>query len=372
MLSRQIKKLINQENALFANQELDLFRLPKYKPGTHYLELTRSKYFQALIVLRHYIKMVSDYYFGVKQQAKNIDLFMITPSISSPMGPGSDSEAIPLKFGKLDSYLVDSSQFGFEPLLLNNIDKVYCYLPSMRGENPDKRHLNQFFHCEAEIKGSIKEIIPIIEGYIKILCETILAMPNIIDRISVNSKKTKESLRHIFYIDKFKQITFDDAVNLLIKNGKGDFVNFTKHGRDITSQGELEVIRILKITTPLWIRNYDRDRVAFYQKPDPNNTNKVINSDLLLPPLIKNSFGGEVVGCGQRQDNVEEILESLKRQKISPVPYEWYTNLRRLSGYSTTSGFGLGIERFIAWSLCLNDIKDAIIYPRLKNVATYP
>ena len=71
------------------------------------------------------------------------------------MGPGSDSEVIPIKFGKYNSFLVDSSQFGFEPLLLNKLDKVYCYLPSMRGENPDKRHLNQFFHCEAEIKGTL-------------------------------------------------------------------------------------------------------------------------------------------------------------------------------------------------------------------------
>lgn len=73
---------------------------------------------------------------------------MLTPSVSSPTGPISDSEVIKIKFGKYDSYLVDSSQFGFEPLLLNRLDRVYCYLPSMRGENPDKRHLNQFFHCE--------------------------------------------------------------------------------------------------------------------------------------------------------------------------------------------------------------------------------
>ena len=87
--------------------------------------------------MRHYIKIASDYYFGVECGAKNIDLFMLTPSVSSPMGPASDSEPNLIKFGKYNSNLVDSSQFGLEPLLLNGIDMVYCYMPSMRGENPD-------------------------------------------------------------------------------------------------------------------------------------------------------------------------------------------------------------------------------------------
>ncbi len=81
-----------------------------YDSKTHYLELTKSKYFQALLVLRHYIKLISDEYFGSKLGAKNIDLFMLTPSVSSPMGPESDSEPIPIKFGKYNSNLVDSSQ----------------------------------------------------------------------------------------------------------------------------------------------------------------------------------------------------------------------------------------------------------------------
>ena len=152
------------------------FNLPEYKSTEHYLELTKAKYYKALLILRHYIKIVSDYYFGVELSAKNIDLFMLTPSISSPMGSGSDSEPIPIQFGKLDTFLTDSSQFGFEPLLMNGLDKVYCYLPSMRGEDSDKRHLNQYFHCEAEIVGTLEELLPIVEIYIKKLAATLLKM----------------------------------------------------------------------------------------------------------------------------------------------------------------------------------------------------
>ena len=372
MISNYLREQIKNADLIFKDTDIASFALPAYDPKNHYLELTRSGYFRALITLRHFVKIISDHYFGVECGAKNVDLFMFTPSISSPMGPGSDSEAIPFQFGKYTSNLVDSSQFGFEPLLLNGIDKVYCYLPSMRGEKPDKRHLNQFFHCEAEIKGDIEKLIPVIEGYIKILSETLILVPNILERISLNFKKTSESLNNIVELNKFPEITFDDAINALVKSGNKNLVNFTEFGRDILSQGEIKLAEIFNFNTPFWIRNYDRDRVVFYQKPDSNNPNKVINADLVFPPIIKDAFGGEIVGCGQRQDNSQEILDSLIRQNISSKPYEWYINLRKLPDYKATSGFGLGIERFITWSLCRDDIKDAILYPRLKDVETYP
>lgn len=372
MIPKHIKELILKDDVSFANYPINAFITPIYDPISHSKELTRSGYFRALLILRHYIKLISDHYFGAEQNAKNIDLFMMTPSVSSPMGPGSDSEAIRIVFGKLTTFLADSSQFGFEPLLMNGFEKVYCYLPSMRGESYDHRHLNQFFHCELEIKGEMEELIPIIEQYIKNLSAIILLLSNIIDRISQAPNTTKEYLNKILSADKFPEISFDEAVDILIKNNNGDLVNFTDKGRDISSDGEIELMKILNTKTPIWIKNFDRDRVPFYQKPDPNNSNKAVNADLLFPPIINGSFGGEVVGCGERQEDAEAIYDSLARQGISPNPYEWYIDLRRMPNYKTTSGFGLGVERFITWALGKCDIKDAIIYPRLKNVITYP
>ena len=171
----------------------------------------------------------------------------------------------------------------------------------------------------------------------------------------------------------FPKITFDEAIDILVKNDKRELVNFTSHGNDISCEGEIELMKILKVTTPIWLTDFDRDRVPFYQKPNPKNPNKTINADLLFPPIVENSFGGEVVGSGQRQDNVNEIYESLKRQEnISPKPYEWYIDLRKQPNYKTTSGFGLGIERFIAWSLGKDNIRDVILYPRIKNIETRP
>ena len=115
MEDERFAKQIAELDESFADKPIDDFKLPPYNPDTHYIELTRSGYFRALLALRHVIKLASDKFFS-ESGATNVDLFMMTPSISSPMGPGSDSETIPITFGELHTYLVDSSQFGFEPL----------------------------------------------------------------------------------------------------------------------------------------------------------------------------------------------------------------------------------------------------------------
>ncbi len=369
-----IDREIIENDKVFSKSLKTLFSTPKYNPKTYTKDLAKNRYFEALIILRHNLRLAADHYLSIKEGSKNIDLFMLTPSVSSPSGPGSDSMPVPIKFGKLDTCLVDSSQFGFEPLLLlDSINKLHCYLPSMRGEDPDSRHLNQFFHLEMEMIGNLEILMPIIEKIIRELSRAMLLMSNIIGKLSSNPQKTRKMLSETIKSKKFPTVTFDQAIDILIKNKKSHLINFTKKGRDISSKGELELMKIIDAKTPVWIKYYDRDRVPFYQKPDPKNPEKTLNADLLFPPIIDSAFGGEIVGCGQRQDNTKEMYESLKRQNnISPEPYEWYIDLRKNKKYKTTSGFGLGVERFISWSLAKDNIRDVILYPRLKNIKTYP
>lgn len=369
-MNNDFSQQIKIYDEVYLDEEKNDFEMPVFKGDTYYKDVATYPYFRALTTLRHFIKKSCDNYWGDIQNALNVDLFMLTQSVSSPMGPGSDSEAISIKFGGNNAYLVDSSQFGFEPLLLNGIKKVYCYLPSMRGENPNKRHLNQFYHCEAEISGSLDELKPQIEGFVKYLAQTLTLMPNLLNLLSNNYKMSVEKLSLILNKDKFDEMEFDEAVQKLKDSGFENLVNKTQFGNDITCEGETKLMELLNTKSPIWINHFDRDRVAFYQKPCKEN--KVINADLLFPPIVENSFGGEVVGAGQRQDCVEEIYESLKRQGLDSKPYEWYIDLRRQKNYKPTSGFGMGVERFIAWVLNRYSIQDVILYPRLKNIVSYP
>lgn len=90
----------------------------------------------------------------------------------------------------------------------------------MRGEDPDARHLNQFFHCEAEIVGTLEELTPIIEGYIRALADTFLAMEPLISRMSKDPKKTKVALEKISKSRSFRQISYDEAFAKLSSNNR--------------------------------------------------------------------------------------------------------------------------------------------------------
>lgn len=345
---------------------------PILDPDHYYRQVATDPYFSILTTLRHHVRSVSDAYFSNVVGAKNVDLFLMTSSVSSPAGPGSDSEPIPLTFGGLDTYLVDSSQFGFEPVLISGIPRAYCYLASMRGEEPDDRHLNQFYHCEYEAQETFEVTQAVAEGYVRSLAQLFLVMGNTVDRLSLNPEKTHEALNALLGCESFAQITFDEAEALLLKHGYAEGILEAAHGKDLTNVGERLLLEILDTKIPVWVTHYHRDRVPFYQKPAPHDSNRVINGDLLFPAIIHNSFGGEVLGMGQRQDSVDEMYESMQRQGLDSRPYEWYVDLRRIPHYKTTSGFGLGIERFISWALGFENIYKAILYPRMKGTTMHP
>jgi aspartyl/asparaginyl-tRNA synthetase len=340
-----------------------------FEPKNHIQNLTSKKFYMNLVLLRNTIEKECDNYF-CKLGAPKVDLYLFSNSVSSPIALGSDSKAIDFHLGRKAYYLADSSQFGMEPLLINSFDIVYCYLPSFRGENPDNRHLNQFYHCETEMRGDHGRAMSVAENLIRHLTKSVirgLELGNF--RFSQISNITE--LERISS-NKFSRITFDDAIKLLENGGCGDFVEYKKFGRVLTSRAENMIIKLINNNKlPVWVTNYDRDTVAFYQKPDPKDTTKALNADLLVPALSKNSIGGEILGLGERQNRAKSIIESMKRQNINNTgQYDWYIKLRKNPKYRTTSGFGMGIERYISWILGLNSLADASLYPVIKGVKT--
>ena len=333
---------------------------------TNYVRrLIESKSYKNLVLLRNVISSSCDSYFrGLG--APKVDLYLISKGVSSPIGRGSDSLPVEIRLNRKKIHLVDSAQFGMEPLVINQFDVVYCYLPSFRGEKTDKRHLTQFYHCEAELRGDLKKAIEVASNLVKNITRDIIGNKE----LNINFRFNRDFLKHTEALLKkdFPEISFDEAVKTLNNNGFSELVKYSRYGRTLRPRGEEIIAEIIgRKQVPVWIRGYDRDVVAFYQKPDPRNKNKVLNADLVFPPF-RGGFGGEIIGLGQRQDVASEIVESMERQKIlNTDDYRWYIDLRKNDKYQRTAGFGMGIERYISWLLGLKSIKDACIYPVAKD-----
>jgi len=337
---------------------------------TYIDKLLSEEYYRNLVIARDLISQACDDYFRLKN-GKKVDLYLISNCASSPMGKGSDSEPLFINFGDRETALVDSSQFGLEVMVLKHFDLVYCYLPSFRGEKPDSTHLNQFFHCEAEIKGDFTKNLEIATGLVKYITDRFIT--------GLNAKAFNFDISNYDHITRaiegeFPSIKFDDAITVLSKLPKSEkYYNSYPYGKNLTRKGEKKLVEIItKNKTPLWVTHFDRDIVPFYQKPDPENKEKVLSADLLVPE-VDGGYGGEIMGAGQRQDNIDELYESMKRQEIKTYKeYDWYLKLRENREYKTTSGFGLGIERLLAWMICKESIADVILFPRTLNGSLNP
>ena len=272
-------------------------------------------------------------------------------SISSPMGLGSDSLPVEIElFGK-STFLADSMQFQLEFILRHGIQGAFYIMPSFRGEDPDNTHLNQFFHSEAEIVGTLGDVIKLIESYLRELTRVICNSP-LVDHITRVAGNISH-LDHLQSLPKFPQVTFAKAMQILgdqyFTRGPGDVPLITRSG---------EKALIDHFGGVVWLTHFPPLAVPFYQAKSPDGLT-VECADLLLGI-------GETVGCGERHATGEGVRRALDEHKVDAADYEWYVQMK--DNYPLqTSGFGLGLERFLLWVLRHNDIRDMHVVPRLKG-----
>jgi asparaginyl-tRNA synthetase len=152
----------------------------------------------------------------------------------------------------------------------------------------------------------------------------------------------------------FSRITYDDAVKLVQKS-MPDF----KWGTDMGY--EEEKVLTENFDQPFFVSHFPKGTKAFYHMPDPKNPDVTLSVDLLAPEGY-----GEITGGGQRIHELKSLLTRMREEGLKPEDYEWYVDLRRY-GTVPHSGFGLGVERTLAWICKLEHIRDAIAFPRLIN-----
>jgi asparaginyl-tRNA synthetase len=311
-------------------------------PETHYEVALTSPWYQALFHLADVFHNAT-VDFWRSRGVKAAYLPLTTGSISSPMGRGSDSTPVGVEVEGVSTYLADSMQFLLEYSCRLSTEGAYYVMPSFRGEAADATHLCQFYHSEAEIPGDLDAVMKTAQDYIRYLAQAFLRdASELVERIAGTTDHLYRPLQ-----DGFRRVTFDHAVELL-GNDPRYIAEAFPGCRSMTRAGERRLMDLLGEFT--WVTHMDHLSVPFYQAYDEKDPAKAKNGDLL--------FGiGETVGCGERHTTAEQVRSALALHEVGEEAYAWYVRMRELTPM-LSSGFGMGVERFLLWVLQHDDIRD--------------
>ena len=264
------------------------------------------------------------------------------------------STLFPVKYFDKKAYLTQSWQLYAEAAIAT-LGKIFTLAPSFRAEKSrTRRHLTEYWHLEVEepwcdLEGILKTEEELMTFILHGLAKEMPEEMKFFDRDPDYLLSIKPP---------FERITYDDAIKYLQQRKVK-----IKWGDDIT--WELEQVLTEKFEKPFFLTHFPKGIKAFYHKPDPKKPEVTLSVDLLAPEKY-----GEITGGGQRIDDYEELMKRIKEEKLDSKAYEWYLELRKY-GTVPHAGFGLGIERLVAWICKLEHIRDAIAFPRLIN-RVYP
>lgn len=237
------------------------------------------------------------------------------------------------------------------------LGKIYTFGPSFRAEKSNTpRHVAEFWHVEPEVAfAELPDIIEIAEALIKHIIKTVLEKCpeelKFFDKHFENGlvEKLTTVASHDFAI-----MTYTEAIEKLKASGK-EFKYPVEWGLDLMTEHERYISEEV-CKKPVFLTDYPKDIKSFYMKQNPDGKT-VAATDLLVPGV------GEIIGCSEREADLDKLLNAMKERNMSLDDYEHYIALRRF-GSVPHSGFGLGLERIIMYVTGVQNIRDVILYPR--------
>lgn len=327
------------------------------QPDSFFTAVLRSPWYRTIGVLIAEIHAATHRFYA-ERSFSSIPLPITCHSVSSPFGLGSDSLPVSVELFDTSLFLADSMQFHLEYLLRQGFEGLYYLMPTFRGEDPDARHLNQFFHSEMEMKGRLEDVMRTVEEYIRYCTNAVYQKYR--DRI----EQLNGGIQHIeHFLNQnlsIPRITFEETKTIVPR--KQPYYIFLD-GQELSLTGKGEAVLLEYFQGPVWLTHPLLKAVPFYQASMPDEEHACC-ADLLMGI-------GEIVGCGQRHKTAEETLAALISHRVDPQEYDWYVRMKQEAPIQTT-GFGLGIERLLLWLLNHNDIRDIPLFNRLKGFESAP
>jgi asparaginyl-tRNA synthetase len=297
---------------------------------------------QAILRIRHeVINSVRDFF-------NDRGFILADTPIFTPAACEGTTTLFPVQyFEEETAYLTQSGQLYNEANAMA-LGRVYAFGPTFRAEkSKTRRHLTEFWMVEPEVAfNDSNDNMRLQEEFVSYLVARAL------DRCKEQLRELERDTTTLERVSApFPRISYTDAVARL--NQLGSDMTW---GNDLG--GDDETLLAQQYDRPVFVFNYPKEVKAFYMKQNPDDPRTVLNNDCLAPEGY-----GEIIGGSQREDDYDRLLQRIHDQGLDPEAYRWYLDLRKYGSF-VHSGFGLGVERTVAWISGIPHIREAIAFPR--------
>jgi asparaginyl-tRNA synthetase len=280
--------------------------------------------------------------------------FVLTdPPILTPAACEGTSTLFPVDYFEEQAYLTQSGQLYIEATAMA-LGKVYSFGPTFRAEkSKTRRHLTEFWMVEPEVAyATLDDLMDLAEGLITFLVKRCLEKRRAdLQTMGRDSSKLEKIAAP------FPRITYDDAVRMLQEgHAKGVLETKFEWGGDFGSPDETYISA--QFEKPVMIHRYPAQVKAFYMEPDPLRPDLALCVDVLAPEGY-----GEIIGGSQRMASYDLLLQRIREHNLPEESFKWYLDLRKY-GSVPHGGFGMGIERAVAWICGLEHVRETIPFAR--------
>jgi asparaginyl-tRNA synthetase len=305
----------------------------------------RSKRQHAVMKIRNEI-IRATYEFFNKEGFVKVD-----PPILTGSAPEGTSELFHTKYFDEDAYLSQSGQLYMEAAAMA-LGKVFSFGPTFRAEkSKTRRHLIEFWMIEPEMAFyEFEDNLNVQEAYVSYIVQSVLKNCSLeLNTLGRDTSKLEQIKAP------FPRITYDDAIKFLHEKGFSEI----KWGDDFGAPHETAIAE--SYDKPVFITHYPTSLKPFYMQPDADREEVVLCADLIAPEGY-----GEIIGGSERIHDMELLKQRLDQHELDSDAYKWYLELREY-GSVPHSGFGLGLERTVAWISGVEHVRETIPFPRLLN-----
>lgn len=305
----------------------------------------RSKRQHAIMKIRNEVIRATYEFFN------NHGFVKVDPPILTGSAPEGTTELFHTKYFDEDAYLSQSGQLYMEAAAMA-LGKVFSFGPTFRAEkSKTRRHLIEFWMIEPEMAFyQFEDNLQVQEQYVSHIVQSVLKNCQLELKTLGRDTSKLENVK-----PPFARITYDEAIQLLHEKGFDDI----QWGDDFGAPHETAIAE--SFDKPVFITHYPTTLKPFYMQPDPNRPEVVLCADLIAPEGY-----GEIIGGSERIHDYNLLKQRLEEHQLSLDAYKWYLELRQY-GSVPHSGFGLGLERTIAWICGVEHVRETIPFPRLLN-----